>query len=89
MGTKTLFRKLDLTINTNDRIGMVGHNGSGKSTLLSTLGGTEPPDAGDISRNKALHLETVEQFISPALLDLTLIEALASKLHEEEKITSR
>ena len=34
MGTKTLFQKLDLTINSNDRIGMVGHNGSGKSTLV-------------------------------------------------------
>ena len=89
MGTKTLFRELDLTINTNDRIGMVGHNGCGKSTLLSILEGALPPDAGDISRNKALHLETVEQFISPALLDLTLIEALVSKLPEEEKITSR
>jgi ATP-binding cassette subfamily F protein 3 len=89
MGTKTLFKELDLTINTNDRIGMVGHNGCGKSTLLSILEGTEPPDAGDISRNKALHLETVEQFISPALLDLTLIEALASKLSEEEIVKSR
>jgi ATP-binding cassette, subfamily F, member 3 len=89
IGTKTLFRDLDLTINTNDRIGMVGHNGSGKSTLLSILEGTEPPDAGDISRNKALHLEAVEQFISPSLLDLTLIEALVSKLPDEETIKSR
>ena len=89
MGTKTLFQKLDLTINSNDRIGMVGHNGSGKSTLLSILEGSESPDAGDISRNKALHLETVEQFISPSLLDLTLIEALASKLPDEEIIKSR
>ncbi len=40
MGTKTLFQELALTINTNDRIGMVGHNGSGKSTLLSILEGT-------------------------------------------------
>ncbi len=89
MGTKTLFRELDLTINTNDRIGMVGHNGSGKSTLLSILEGAASPDSGDISRNRALHLETVEQFISPSLLDLTLIEALVSKLPVEEKITSR
>ena len=43
MGTKTLFQELDLTINTNDRVGMVGHSGSGKSTLLSILEDTEPP----------------------------------------------
>ena len=89
IGTRALIRDLDLTINTNERIGMVGHNGSGKSTSLSILEGTEAPDAGDISRNKALHLETVEQLISPSLLDLTLIEALVRKLPNEEIIKRR
>jgi len=89
MGTKTLFRELDMTINANDRIGLVGHNGSGKSTLLSILEGATSPDTGDISRNKALYLETVEQFISTSLLGLTLIEALVSKLPGGEKITNR
>jgi len=87
--TKTLLRELDMTINANDRIGLVGHNGSGKSTLLSILEGATSPDTGDISRNKALYLETVEQFISTSLLGLTLIEALVSKLPGGEKITSR
>ncbi|MBC8271526.1 MAG: ATP-binding cassette domain-containing protein, partial [Gammaproteobacteria bacterium] len=43
MGTKQLFNHLDVSINSKDRIGLVGHNGSGKSTLLSILNGSETP----------------------------------------------
>lgn len=85
MGTKALFRDLDMTINAGDRIGLVGHNGSGKSTLLSLLNGSVEPDTGDISRSNDLFMETVEQFIDPALHHLTLFEALAQKLPAEEK----
>ncbi len=89
VGTKNLFRDIDLTINTGDRIGFVGHNGSGKSTLLSLLNGTQEADSGDIARNGELHLETVEQFIDPRITPLTLLEALTDKLPIEERITSQ
>lgn len=88
-GTKTLFHNLDLTINTDDRIGMVGHNGSGKSTLISILNGSQQADEGDISRNSSLQLETVEQFMDPVLNEHTLLEALIDKLPEEEKTVSQ
>ena len=88
MGIKSLFQNLDLTINADDKIGLVGHNGSGKSTLLSILNGSEQPDAGDLSRNRDLHLETVEQFIDPALNGMALLEALVEKLPGEEKLSS-
>ena len=71
-GTKALFKDLDLTIQSGDRIGLVGHNGSGKSTLFSLLCHQEQPDEGDIARSSELRLETVEQFIDPALFDFTL-----------------
>jgi len=86
-GTKPLFKSLDLTINTGDRIGLVGHNGSGKSTLLSILNGSDSADEGDISRNNDLHLETVEQFIDPRLNDMTMLEALSEKLPVEERVS--
>ncbi|MBL6690977.1 MAG: ABC-F family ATP-binding cassette domain-containing protein [Pseudomonadales bacterium] len=86
-GTKSLFKSLDLTINSGDRIGLVGHNGSGKSTLLSILNGNDSADEGDISRNNDLHLETVEQFIDPRLNDMTMLEALSEKLPTEERVS--
>ena len=88
MGTKQLFNHLDISINSKDRIGLVGHNGSGKSTLLSILNGSKTPDEGDLSFNSALKLETVEQFIDDSLLPLTLIDALGIKLAEDERAYS-
>ncbi len=89
MGTKNLFRNLDLTINTGDRIGLVGHNGSGKSTLLSLLNGVQVADDGDLSRNSSLHLETVEQFIDSNLLNRSLFDALTEKLPAQERVASQ
>ncbi len=85
MGTKSLFENLELAINAGDRIGLVGHNGCGKSTLLAVLSNVLSPDEGDISRTTGLLLETVEQFIDPALMNLNLFEALRKKLPEEER----
>ena len=42
-----LFRSLDLQINDQDRIGLVGENGTGKTTLMKMLAGLIPPDEGE------------------------------------------
>ena len=85
LGTQTLFRSLDISINDGDKIGLVGHNGSGKSTLLAILSEELDADEGEISRKRGLQLEVVEQFIDPALADQSLADALADKLPSEEK----
>jgi ATP-binding cassette, subfamily F, member 3 len=88
-GTKTLFSNIDLTINTRDRIGLVGHNGCGKSTLLSLLNGSQVADDGEMSRSNQLILETVEQFVDESLLDSTLFGALISKLPVEQQVVEK
>ena len=85
LGDKALFKSLDIAINEGDKIGLVGHNGSGKSTLLGILSQALEADEGEISLNRRLQLEVVEQFINPRLSDTTLAEALADKLPEEGK----
>jgi ATP-binding cassette, subfamily F, member 3 len=42
-----LFHSLDLQINDQDRIGLVGENGTGKTTLMKMLAGLVPPDEGE------------------------------------------
>ena len=42
-----LFRSLDLQINDQDRIGLVGDNGTGKSTLMKMIAGLMPADEGE------------------------------------------
>ena len=45
---KPLFADLSLTINTGDRLGIVGINGCGKSTLMRVMSGADLPEAGTV-----------------------------------------
>ena len=47
-GSLTLFRSLNLTVNTGELIAIVGQSGAGKSTLLHILGALDTPTAGTV-----------------------------------------
>ena len=42
---RPLFADLSVTINSGDRLGIVGLNGTGKSTLLRVLTGADEPQS--------------------------------------------
>lgn len=60
-GEKTLFKNVDLTINTGDGVGVVGVNGTGKSTFLQAVAGTIPVDDGNMVTMRGLRLEFLTQ----------------------------
>lgn len=47
--TQAIFDDMGFTVNTGERIGLVGRNGHGKTTLLRMITGEERPDSGVIS----------------------------------------
>jgi ATP-binding cassette subfamily F protein 3 len=47
-GTQVIFDDVGFTVNSGERIGLVGRNGHGKTTLLRMITGEERPDAGAI-----------------------------------------
>ncbi|MEM1366694.1 MAG: ABC-F family ATP-binding cassette domain-containing protein [Cyanobacteria bacterium P01_H01_bin.15] len=47
-GIKEILRDANFTLETQDKVGLIGTNGSGKSTLLKMLAGLEPYDSGDL-----------------------------------------
>ncbi|KJS17536.1 MAG: multidrug ABC transporter ATP-binding protein [Peptococcaceae bacterium BRH_c4b] len=47
-GDITILEDITLTVQENERVGLVGANGAGKSTLLKILTGEIPPDAGEV-----------------------------------------
>jgi ATP-binding cassette subfamily F protein uup len=55
MADRVLFADLAVTVNTGDRIGVVGINGTGKSTLLRVMAGRMEPDSGIVRRGRGVH----------------------------------
>jgi len=79
-----LFENVTLGIDAGEKIGFVGRNGSGKSTFLRILNGELEPDTGSISRNRELHVSTVEQ--RPSIVpEMTIDEFL---FHGRDRIVA-
>lgn len=60
-GSDTLFEKVNITIQHNSRIALVGRNGSGKSTLLKILLNLEQTDSGQLSQSKDIKIGYLSQ----------------------------
>ena len=68
-GARQILDDVSITIRDHEKIGLVGHNGSGKSTLAKILAELEPPDEGELMRQKGLSVGYLAQVPS---LDDTL-----------------
>lgn len=60
-GSKTLFKNLNFSVFSNDRVGLIGQNGSGKSTFLKILAGLEECDSGTLSVKRGLKVGYLPQ----------------------------
>jgi ATP-binding cassette, subfamily F, member 3 len=69
---QVLFEDLNLNVNRNEKIGLVGRNGHGKSTLFQMILGNADIDSGTISIPKNYrigHLEQHLHFTKPTVLE--------------------
>ena len=73
---RPLFRDLSMTVQTGDRVGIVGINGTGKSTLLRVLAGSAPPERGVVRHGRGVRISSLEQ--EPALTGSTVQAAIGS-----------
>ena len=53
---KSILKDISLSINDNDRIGLLGINGVGKTTLLNIISGNMECDEGVISLSQNLRI---------------------------------
>ena len=62
---RPLFEDLSLTVQSGDRLGVVGRNGAGKSTLLRIIAGVDRPEEGAARRGRDVRVGFLAQ--RPAL----------------------
>lgn len=60
-GEKVIFDDLSLTIESTQKMGMIGINGTGKSSLLKIMAGLETPDQGEVITSNELAIEYLSQ----------------------------
>lgn len=85
-----VLKKLDLYINHNDRIALLGANGNGKSTLVKILSDRLKPLAGTIYKSGQLKIGYFAQFQTDELdVDLTPFETLRAAMNEPSEVKVR
>ncbi len=92
---KTILKDANFTLTQGQRIAVIGQNGQGKSTLFKIIMGQVEPDSGEMSIDKSLKIEMLDQ--QPKFeKDLKVRDAIEAQLTElknakieYEKITER
>jgi len=80
-GHLPLLDHADFSLETRERIGLIGRNGTGKSSLLRILAGIERPDDGTLQLQGGVRVTYVAQ--EPALTeDATVFEAASAGLRD-------
>ena len=81
-GDLQVYAGVDLEVERNDRLAVVGKNGAGKSTLMRALAGAEEPSAGSIRRavglRQAYFAQDQERQLDPGLTVLETVHASAA-----------
>jgi len=87
-GTDKILDKADLSIQTGERICLVGRNGAGKSTLMKVLMGLQNLDDGQILKSSTMQLAMLEQD-PPESSDITVFDFVAQGVKENADLLSR
>lgn len=87
-GTDKILDKADVSIQTGERICLVGRNGAGKSTLMKVLMGLQNLDDGQILKSSTMLMAMLEQD-PPESSDVNVFDYVAQGVKENADLISR
>ena len=85
IGTKNLYDNLDVTIQPNEKVGLVGRNGIGKTTLLGIMNGSDTEFTGQIDKRRGLIIASTAQE-HHGLGDVTVLEYILGNLPDYARL---
>ncbi|MCL2806806.1 MAG: ABC-F family ATP-binding cassette domain-containing protein [Coriobacteriia bacterium] len=88
-GLRVLFSDASFTIQSNERIALVGANGSGKTTLLNIISQRDAIDSGTLTLAKGMHLGYLEQGTLGAVSEKTVLEQVLGAKQELLNVRAR
>lgn len=91
-GANDVFENIDLNINENEKIALVGRNGSGKTTLLKVIAGELDLVSGSVNRNSRMNISFLKQnglALSKLTVEEEFNEVFAELLKMEQELASR
>lgn len=89
-GGNTIFHNINFTVQTGQKIGLIGINGCGKTTLMKILSGEEISDAGDIFKKKGIkcgYLAQIPSYPETVTVIEVLMEAFGDIGQIKNKLT--
>ena len=84
-GELKILREADFSIETGERVCLIGRNGAGKSTTLKLITGELEPDHGDIVRGSNLVVSQLDQTL-PEAMDQPVHDVVRSGLRDIERL---
>ena len=87
-GHVALLDHTSFSLETSERVGLIGRNGTGKSSLLKIIAGMERPDDGQLQLQSGLHIAYVHQ--EPSFPEgINVFEAVSLGLQEVRTLRDR
>ena len=84
-GDQMSLRDAELSLETGERVCLIGRNGAGKSTTFKLITGQLEPDRGEITARQDLIVSQLEQTL-PEALDLPVTDVIRSGLTQIEAL---
>lgn len=84
-GDTPLLDNAQFSIESNERVCLIGRNGAGKSTLLNILNGSQLPDQGSVNARSGLRISSLAQQL-PIADNTTVLDSVRAGLAEQFRL---